>query len=423
MGNFISLKTNMKYTLFIYGIIAIVGLSLVAWYTSDTQVTERKMSEYQEKIDLLSKQNESLSGSISDKLNQIESLKQMIETDKWFINENDSRIKKYDLCIKGKSMDCDNADGVALSLIPQAHATIDGESNADDVRENILAPMIPGEFNTGGYITTYYTNNPVGDQCKNFHNEPKRIVIHYTATPYDISVESIVASHHRKNGTLYYGWYHYLIKADGSIVNIRPENCNALAEPTANHDAIHISYIGDDKPTKAQEDSIIWLTKDLSSRLGINIRNVTSHADIAPKNHKESMKYMFGGYDEFQKKIRLTQKITRDGKTLDALTYAWHAWGDMDFILTVQRESRFDNESKWDKNYPNKWDYAFGYCQYNTAWQPLWLEEYKNLKTWQEQLNHCHEKYTYASTLKGGVGSRFHGYIGRKVNKDQFVIQ
>ncbi len=113
------------------------------------------------------------------------------------------------------------------------------------------------------------------------------------------------------------------------------------------------------------------------------------------------MDYMFGGYDAFQKLIRYTQTITRDGKEMDALTYAWRAWGDMDFILTIQAESQFNPESKGDIDRPNKGDYSFGYCQYNTYWQPLWLEEYKNLKTYQEQLNHCHEKYLYASTLTG----------------------
>lgn len=175
---------------------------------------------------------------------------------------------------------------------------------------------------------------------------------------------------------------------------------------------------------------MVWLVKDISNRTGIPTKNVTAHADIQAKNYKESIQYMFcgnekkcNGYETFQKLIRLTQTITRDGKQMDALTYAYQAWGDMDFILTIQKESQFNPESKGDIDRPTKGDYSFGYCQYNTHHQPAWLSEYTNLKTYQEQLNHCHEKYTYASTLPGGIGSRFHGYNTRMDNKDRFIIQ
>lgn len=371
--------------------------------------------------------------AVEDRLKKNEENLKLIQTLSWEIqmnlniNEGDIRsIERLELCIKSKSVNCIQWDEMAmLQLIPKAHATIEWEDTEENVRENIInATPAEGKYTQVNHkITTYYTNNPQWDQCKDFHNSPSRIVLHYTATPANITVESIVAAHHRANGTLYYGGYHYLVKADGTIVQIRPENCNALAEPKANRDGIHISYIGDDKPTKEQTDSIIWLTKDISKRLNISIKNVTAHADIAAKNHKESMDYMFGGYDAFQKLIRQSQTITRDGKQMDALTYAYQAWGDMDFILTIQKESQFNPESKGDIDRPNKGDYSFGYCQYNTNYQPDWLSEYKNLKTYQEQLNHCHEKYVYASTLPGGVGSRFHGYNDRMKNKNRFVIQ
>lgn len=413
-----------KYTYIILAL-AIAIVSGTFWYTSPTQQWERQSKLYQEQINKLDQQNESLEKGIQSKIDTINTLSGQIQTDKGFIQDNQKSKEKLDLCIKSKSMDCAKADQHAmLSLIPQAHATIEWETSPRAVRENLInATPVQGTYTqVNRKITTYYTNNPQGDQCADMHNEPTRIVLHHTATPSTITVESIVASHHRKNGTLHYAGYHYLIKADGGIVQVRPDNCNALAAPVANHDGIHISYIGDDKPNKAQLDSLIWLTKDVSNRLHIPIKNVTAHADIQAKNHKESMDYMFGGYDAFQKLIRLTQTITRDGKQMDSLTYAWQAWGDMDFILTIQKESQFNESSKGDIDRPGKWDFSFGYCQYNTKWQHLWLAEYEKLSTWQEKLNHCHEKYVYASTLPGGVGSRFHGYNDRLTNKDRFVI-
>ncbi len=420
-----SIKINMnKYTLSFYGFIVVAFISALFWYTSDTQVTERKMADYQEKIESLNSKNDSLSGSISDKEKQIETLKASIESDRSTISENNSRIEKYNLCIKSKSMDCDKADKTAmLSLIPQANATIADENSPDDVREGILSEIFTGTLVGTGKVRTYYTNNPVGDQCEGFHNEPTRIVLHYTATPSNIPVENIVASHHRKNGTKYYAGYHYIVQADGTIVNTRPENCNALAAPDANHDGIHISYVWDDKPTDAQTKAIVWLVKDVSKRLKIDRKNVTAHADIQAKNYKESMEYMFGGYEIFQQLLRAEDIITRDGKQLDALTYAWRTWWDMDFVLTLQKESQFNPDSKGDIDNPSKWHFSFGYCQYNTKWQSAWYDEYTKLKTYQEKLNHCHEKYTYASTLPGGVWSRFHGYNDRMKNKDRFVIQ
>jgi hypothetical protein len=110
---------------------------------------------------------------------------------------------------------------------------------------------------------------------------------------------------------------------------------------------------------------MIWLTKDVSKRLNIPIKNVASHSDIQAKHYKESLDYWFGkyddnqnitikGYDAFQKLIRYTQTITRDGKEMDALTYAWRAWGDMDFILTIQAESQFKPQARGDIDNPSK---------------------------------------------------------------------
>lgn len=368
-----------------------------------------------------------LSGAIEQARREREVLKARDIELSWSINQDKARIEILKLCIEAKTMECEWWKKEAmLRLIPEAHATLDTEHTEDDVKANLMKPS-PTTVNKvdNGKITQLYANNPGSplEECKDFTLDPKRIVLHYTATPSTLTADQIIKSHLNKWGLDHYAGYHYIIDDSGRIWNTRPEECNALAEPKANHDAVHIAYIGNDKPNKDQLDSIVWLTKDVSKRLNIPIKNVTAHADVAAKNHKESMEYMFGGYDTFQKMIRLTQTITRDGKQMDALTYAWHAWWDMDFILTIQTESQFKPDAKWDIGNPWPWQYSFGYCQYNTHHQSLWYNEYKNLKTYQEQLNHCHEKYVYASTLPWWVWSRFHGYNVRMKNKDRFVIQ
>lgn len=426
---FILSKIPMNKYTYIILVIAIAIISGTFYYTSPTQQWARQEKLYQEEINKLDQQNESLEKGIQSKIDTIHTLSGQIQTDKGFIEDNKKSKEKLDLCLKTKSVDCMKADKTAmLQLIPSANATTEDEKSPKDVREKLLKPA-PSVVNTTTFkdkkIIELYANNPGSalEECKDFRLDPKRIVLHYTATPSTLTAQQILQSHLNRWDLDHYAGYHYIVDDQGRIYNTRPENCNAIAEPKANHDAIHISYIGNDKPNQSQIDAIIWLTKDVSKRLNISIKNVTAHADIAAKNHKESMDYMFGGYDAFQKLIRLTQTITRDGKQMDALTYAWHAWGDMDFILTIQKESQFNPESKGDIDRPNKGDYSFGYCQYNSKWQHLWLEEYKNLKTYQEQLNHCHEKYVYASTLRGGVGSRFHGYNDRLKNSSRFVIQ
>ena len=415
-----------KYT-YIIIILAIAIVTSTFYYTSPAQQWERQVKLYQEQMNSYSGDIQNLEKSIINKQDQIVTLSGNIILDKALIQDKKKSQERIDLCIKSKSMDCANADKQAmLSLLPHANASIEWEYTEQDVRDNIISATssIQWEWSKGKpRIATYYTNNPQGDQCKDMHNAPTRIVLHHTATPSTITVESIVASHHRKNSTTHYAGYHYLIKADGVVVQVRPENCNALAAPVANHDGIHISYIGDDKPTQAQTDSIVWLTKDVSKRLNISLKNVTAHADIQAKNHKESMEYMFGGYDAFQKLIRLSQTITRDGKQIDALTYAYQAWGDMDFILTVQKESQFNESSRGDIDHPNKGDFSLGFLQYHSSYQPIWQAEYAKLSTWQDKMNHAHEKYTYASTLEWGVGSRFHGYNDRLKNSSRFIIQ
>ena len=81
------------------------------------------------------------------------------------------------------------------------------------------------------------------------------------------------------------------------------------------------------------------------------------------------------------------KKILRDGQELDALTYTWNKYGDIDFIKTIEAESRWDQHALWDS-----WD-AYGYCQINKNFNPDMQTEYRGLKTYQQRIDYCYGQY------------------------------
>ena len=237
-----------KYTYIILAL-AIAIISGTFWYTSPAQQWERQEKLYQEQINKLDQQNESLEKGIQSKIDTINTLSGQIQTDKGFIQDNKKSREKLDLCIKSKSMDCAKADKTAmLQLIPGAYATTEDEKSSQDIKLKLLKPQ-PAVINTTSFkdknITELYANNPGSalEECKDFRLDPKRIVLHYTATPSNLSAQQILQSHLNRWDLDHYAGYHYIVDADGKIFSTRPIECNALAEPKANHDAIHISYI------------------------------------------------------------------------------------------------------------------------------------------------------------------------------------
>ncbi|MCU7615658.1 N-acetylmuramoyl-L-alanine amidase [Chryseobacterium sp. PBS4-4] len=101
----------------------------------------------------------------------------------------------------------------------------------------------------------------------------KYLVLHCTATPQNTTIESI--KNYWKN-TL--GWkspgYHFMIKADGEVVNTLPIEQISNGVAGYNTPSIHISYIGgvdqNEKPidnrTDAQKASQIKLLKELRKK-------------------------------------------------------------------------------------------------------------------------------------------------------------
>jgi N-acetylmuramoyl-L-alanine amidase len=73
--------------------------------------------------------------------------------------------------------------------------------------------------------------------------EIRYIVVHCTATPPNTHVESIQRYWKDELGWKNPG-YHYIIKRNGEIVTLQPENLVANAVKGYNQHAIHISYIG-----------------------------------------------------------------------------------------------------------------------------------------------------------------------------------
>ena len=98
----------------------------------------------------------------------------------------------------------------------------------------------------------------------------KRIVIHCTATPQNVAVQSILDYWKNVNGWESPG-YHYLIEADGEVHNLTPLDQIANGAKGYNHDSIHISYIGGehgiDDRTNDQKMAMLALISTLKLKL------------------------------------------------------------------------------------------------------------------------------------------------------------
>lgn len=101
----------------------------------------------------------------------------------------------------------------------------------------------------------------------------KYIILHCTATPQTTTIESIKS--YWKNVL---GWkspgYHYMIKANGEVVNTHPIEQPSNGVAGYNSNSIHISYIGGiapngtamDNRTDAQKQKQIELLKELKKK-------------------------------------------------------------------------------------------------------------------------------------------------------------
>lgn len=99
------------------------------------------------------------------------------------------------------------------------------------------------------------------------------IVIHCTATQPDVKIESI-KRYWKENLKWKNPGYHYMIKADGKIVNTLPIDQVSNGVAGWNSQIINISYIGGidksgnpkDTRTEEQKKSIVRLLRELKSK-------------------------------------------------------------------------------------------------------------------------------------------------------------
>ena len=369
-------------------LIVLGGIFIYAFYPTQARIA----AKWNEKIQTLSGQIEA---KRSERIRAKELYLQHDSTLSEAIVGMIAEVNRYTECLNNLSIGCDQA----VRIIPWVSAaesistwTVASASSEVPIRSNNKNIQIDKKECELGVRTS----------------KVEWIEFHYTASPDTTTLSSIKTSHENKYG-IDYIWYHYVIKTNGEITSTRDEKCIAAADKWEknNYRFIQIAFVGDDKPTDAQTKSMINLSKLIQTRYKLPIDSVSSHQEWGPKSVKENLIYWYGSKDAFIKKIRESQSITIYDKDIKALSYAWQAWWNMDFITTIWQESRFDGGAIWDE-----WDAAW-FCQINNAQNPGWYREYKALSTWQERMNYCHEKYTYAASLPWGVGSRFHGYKNR----------
>jgi len=102
----------------------------------------------------------------------------------------------------------------------------------------------------------------------------KYIVIHCSATPSNTTIESIKRYWKEKRGWGDTVGYHYIIKADGEIIQLLDESKNSNGVYAHNSASINVAYIGGidkagkpkDTRTRSQENSMFALIVELTER-------------------------------------------------------------------------------------------------------------------------------------------------------------
>ena len=124
----------------------------------------------------------------------------------------------------------------------------------------------------------------------------KRIFVHCTAGPQNQTVETIKNYWKSHNGWTNPG-YHYIIKANGEIVNLQPEEKISNGVAGYNSTSINVCYIGGvdkngkpiDNRTDAQKESLIKILKELKSRYPD--AEIMGHRDIWGPDQKKWKKW------------------------------------------------------------------------------------------------------------------------------------
>ena len=186
-----------------------------------------------------------------------------------------------------------------------------------------------------------------------------------------------------------------------------------------NTEHIHISFIGDDKPTEAQTKSMISLGQRLINEYGLTREDITSHSENAAKSLKESLKWWYGSKENFVKNFTDAKDrkvlVLRNGVVNDAATYAWNTYKDMDFMLTIDAESSWNHEQVGDNGD------AYGFCQINKRWHQDKIDKYKTFSV-RGRVDYCRQ--LYVQWQKDGVlPNQLHGWENRMSRSKYLTFQ
>lgn len=115
----------------------------------------------------------------------------------------------------------------------------------------------------------------------------KKIIVHCTATPGDVSIETVREWHVNERGWRDVG-YHFLIRTDGTIEEGRPIEQSGAHTKGHNWDSIGVAYAGGtgkngewlDTRTDQQKDSLVDLLCQLKDTYG---GTIYGHRDFSEK--------------------------------------------------------------------------------------------------------------------------------------------
>lgn len=112
-----------------------------------------------------------------------------------------------------------------------------------------------------------------------------------------------------------------------------------------------------------------------------------------------------------------SKKIYRDGWNDPRVQYAYNiSKGNMDFILTIEAESRWDVNAVWDG-----WS-SFGLCQIHKRFNPEMQKQYRKLKTDNEKIKMCYDQYQNW-VKRWVIKTRLYWYNYRKARAYLFTIK
>lgn len=119
------------------------------------------------------------------------------------------------------------------------------------------------------------------------------------------------------------------------------------------------------------------------------------------------------------KKVCPTKTILRKWWNDPRVQYAYNiSWWDMDFIKTIEAESKWDVNASWDSHK------SFWLCQINKIYNPEMQKQYRALPSDNEKVLFCYKQYS-KWVRQWVIKTRLYGYNVRnlKQNKNSFTLK